>query len=155
MKLRDCRPVIQRFLEKVAVNPETGCWEWTGGIRPNGYGQFSAGRKEDGTASAHRVSYELFVGPIPPRLELDHLCRVRHCVNPKHLEPVTARENTRRSMSPHGINARKTHCKNNHLFDDGNTRIRPNGARVCRRCERERMREIRATRPRPSRARAA
>lgn len=76
------------------VNPETGCWEWQLRIGTNGYGETTngAGRK----VRAHQVFYERRFGPVPPGLSLDHLCRVRHCVNPDHLEPVTPQENNRR-----------------------------------------------------------
>ncbi len=71
--------------------PNSGCWLWAGFIHPkNGYGSY---RMNGRTCGAHRASYELHVGPIPDGYDLDHLCRVRSCVNPSHLEPVTRREN--------------------------------------------------------------
>jgi hypothetical protein len=74
-----------------------GCWRWNGTQNGIGYGQTRvAGRK----VYVHRLSYELFVGPIPPGLEIDHLCRNRACVNPTHLEPVTHAENVRRMVRP-------------------------------------------------------
>lgn len=77
-----------------AFAPHLGpCWLWDGCIHPvTGYGQFGA----KGTRLVHRISYQYSVGPIPKGLHLDHLCRVRPCVNPKHLEPVTPRENIAR-----------------------------------------------------------
>lgn len=66
-----------------------GCWLWTGSQDGKGYGKTGRGR-------IHRIVYEELVGPIPDGLQLDHLCRVRNCVNPAHLEPVTGRENVRR-----------------------------------------------------------
>ena len=80
-------------------------------------------------ALAHRVAYELQVGPIPVGLQLDHLCRVRSCVNPAHLEPVTSAENTRR-----GLRAMKTHCPQGHPYAGENLLIRPTGQRRCRTC---------------------
>lgn len=74
---------------------ESGCWLWTAATTPTGYGQF---RFHDGSRAAHRLAYEQMVGPIPDGLELDHLCRVRNCVNPDHLEPVTHAENLRRRV---------------------------------------------------------
>lgn len=84
------------FLSHVQVD-ENGCWLWTGATSPQGYGRFNAGLREDArNVLAHRWSYEHHVGPIPDGLDLDHLCRVRHCVNPEHLEPVTRQENVQR-----------------------------------------------------------
>ena len=68
------------------------CWLWTGPKYHNGYGQARGGR-------VHRLMYEALVGPIPDGLELDHLCRIRECVNPEHLEPVTRAENARRART--------------------------------------------------------
>lgn len=81
------------------------------------------------------------VGPIPEGLDLDHLCRVRQCVNPDHLEPVTARENLMRSpLTQASINSAKTHCKRGHEFTPDNTRIFPkSGSRCCKTCERQRQ----------------
>ena len=73
----------------------TGCWEWTGHVNNAGYGRV----KND---YAHRLAYEMFVGPIPDGADLDHLCRRRSCVNPAHLEPVTRSENVRRGYAARG-----------------------------------------------------
>lgn len=75
------------------VADESGCWLWTGIVGANGYGRARRGQRK---ISAHRVVYEQHMGPISDDLMLDHLCRVRHCVNPAHLEPVTNAENQRR-----------------------------------------------------------
>lgn len=93
------------------------CWLWNGATQATGYGIC---RHEGKTRRAHRVVYTLLVGEIPEGLHLDHLCRVRSCVNPKHLEPVTNAENGRRGLA--GETNRKrmlglTHCKNGHEFD--------------------------------------
>jgi hypothetical protein len=79
------------------VDETTGCWLWGLTITRNGYGQIRANRR-DGTVLAHRALYERQNGPIPEGLDLDHLCRVRHCVNPSHLEPVTRSENNLRGL---------------------------------------------------------
>jgi hypothetical protein len=77
-----------------ALVDASGCWLWQGNIHPDkGYGIMRRGGL---TRRAHRFFYETLVGPVPDGLELDHLCRVRHCVNPDHLEPVTHAENLRR-----------------------------------------------------------
>ncbi|MFI9344986.1 HNH endonuclease signature motif containing protein [Streptomyces sp. NPDC052773] len=82
-----------QIMSKVDKNGPGGCWLWKGHVLPTGYGTVNA----FGTVLlAHRAAYRLLVGPIPDGLTLDHLCRVTHCVNPDHLEPVTRRENIRR-----------------------------------------------------------
>lgn len=120
---------LKRFLSKAKLDDGVWCWEWQAGKHPLGYGQFSLGARSH---LAHRVAYEHFRGPIPVDLELDHLCRVRHCVNPWHLEPVTHQENVRR-----GHNAIKTHCPHGHAYDDANTYIDALGHRHCRTCDRD------------------
>jgi HNH endonuclease len=80
-----------RFMKKVEVVTESGCWLWLGTVQKNGYGRFGYGEYRSGLA--HRWSYQTFVGPIPRDKELDHLCRVRCCVNPDHLRVVTHAEN--------------------------------------------------------------
>lgn len=86
----------KRLLSRVTVDQTTGCWLFIGGQTGDGYGRFSVnGRLE----VPHRTAYEMFVGEIPAGLQLDHLCRTRHCVNPDHLEPVTPSENIRRSFA--------------------------------------------------------
>jgi hypothetical protein len=112
----------------------TDCIIWAGSIDRDGYGRFR-------NTPAHRIAYEESKGPIPSGLVIDHLCRVRNCVNPDHLEAVTIRENTLRGFNPPAMNARKTHCVNGHEFDEINTYWRPNGERDCRACIRARVRK--------------
>jgi hypothetical protein len=138
--------MVERFWAKVDKNGPNGCWLWTAALTSAapgqaGYGLFTE-RKPKGVR-AHRFAYELLVGPIPEGLQLDHLCRVRHCVNPAHLEPVTQRENILRSpVTPPGINARKTHCKHGHEFTPENTyREKRTNKRHCRECHRIREAE--------------
>ena len=133
---RQYAPVLDRMFELVDVGD---CWLWTGRLSPGGYAVFSVVR---GTHRAHRIVWEELVGPLPKGLTLDHLCRVRHCVNPDHLEVVDIRTNTLRSpISPAAINSRKTHCKYGHPFSGDNLRITPEGYRACMECKRRASRE--------------
>lgn len=88
---------------------------------------------------AHRLAYEAFYGPIPEGLHIDHLCNVRACCNPEHLEAVTSGENNRRTRERDftNVNANKTECIHGHPFDEENTYARPSGGRACRTCLRE------------------
>jgi hypothetical protein len=126
-----CR-LPDRFWEKVKITG--GCWLWTARTR-TGYGLFHWERK---TVAAHRLAYEMLVAPIPEGLEIDHLCRVRRCVNPAHLEPVTCRENTLRGHTVPAANIAKTHCPQGHPYDEENTYVAKRGDRHCRKCQRAR-----------------
>ena len=123
-----------RFVIKVKVDEGTGCWLWTAGKSKSGYGCF---RFEGKGWRAHRVSYTLLTGSIPDRLQLDHLCKFRDCVNPQHLEAVTQQENIRRG-DVSKINLSKTHCPKGHEYSEENTYTCPtksgNVARQCRTC---------------------
>jgi len=115
----------------------TPCWVWQGS-KDKGYGRVGAGGK---VYKVHRVSYEFYVGPFPPGLVTDHLCRVRDCCNPSHLEAVTSQENTRRGNV--GSNFRDlVHCKHGHAFDEENTYLNKRGWRTCRMCARLRRRAL-------------
>lgn len=150
------RSLLQRFIRKLSFDEVTGCWLWTGTI----HGGTRKSRKSNGEGygalydpkrgykrQAHCISYEIFVGPIPAGLELDHLCRNRHCVNPEHLEPITHLENVRRGIGHGGIlkkgkrkrgpgwrSLQKTHCPHGHPLSGENLYLRPDGARACREC---------------------
>lgn len=119
------------------------CWLWVG-LRDTtkGYPVFYYQGK---LVRAHRWSYEQFVGPVPDGLEIDHTCRVRHCVNPDHLEPVTHAENMRRASPYIAAKRRKTHCPRGHELVGRNLAIRQrtNGTtyRACAECDRIRSRE--------------
>ena len=134
-----------RFWAKVEV-ADGGCWLWKARSKSNGYGQFSIGGKNNRTYRvlyAHRYAYERLVGPIAEGKELDHLCRVRACVNPAHLEVVTHQQNMLRGEGVTAQAARRTHCIHGHSFDLFNTKRRKDGARLCRACHRENARKHR------------
>lgn len=140
--------VRERFMAKVVAIPG-GCWEWSAFRGIDGYARFSIGGRNGSWALAHRVSWWIHRGEIPDGLVLDHLCRVRHCVNPDHLEPVTSQENSRRGIAGE-VNAARlrsvTHCPQGHAYDELNTGFRRDGRRTCRACTRERTRRRRASR---------
>lgn len=110
------------------------CWRVEIGIRRDGYAQVSiAGAK----FLAHRVAYELAKGPIPEGLVIDHLCRVRNCVRPDHLEAVTNIENMRRGLGYGLQNGMRTRCINGHEYTPENTYAHPKtGKPRCRECQR-------------------
>jgi hypothetical protein len=122
--------VNERFMKFVSPEPNSGCWLWTGCLNSKGYGRFSFGGV---VQNAHRVAYQLFRGSIPESLHIDHLCRVRCCVNPDHLEPVTPLDNTRRGDAGKWGKA-KRNCPSGHEYTPANTYRRKDGWRECRAC---------------------
>ena len=136
-------PANERFWAKVEKT-ET-CWLWQGALGRGGYGNFSATKRS--TINAHRFAYESLIGPIPEGLVLDHLCRVRRCVNPQHLRVVSPRINVLAGVALSAQNARKDRCQHGHPFDEANTRyyLTKRGlTRQCRACHREYERDRRA-----------
>ncbi|HSN21677.1 MAG TPA: HNH endonuclease signature motif containing protein [Usitatibacter sp.] len=152
MSLRSRRPIAERFWKKVDKNGpiepgmSTRCWLWTASRDRDGYGFFYLPRGSARLLRAHRVAYELVVGPIPDGLTLDHLCRAPACVNPAHLDPCTMGENVRRSpLAIFNARAEQTHCTRGHPFDEKNTGIH-SGRRMCRACRNLMRRSLRARR---------
>lgn len=135
-----------RFESFIAYEPNTGCWLWTGCLnKPNGYGLFS--RTGKARQVAHVYSYELHVGRVPEGLELDHRCRMRCCVNPTHLEPVTHKVNVLRGDTFQAKNARKTRCPAGHEYAGSNLfeqMTRKGLQRICRACKRVHQRAYKA-----------
>jgi len=132
-------------MRQFTINTITGCWEWTGSLNAGGYAHIidDAGNRQP----AHRAAYEIFKGSVPVSLEIDHLCRVRHCVNPDHLEAVTKQENIRRGEAGLYMKLRaafKTHCKRGHALSADNVYVRPDGFRACRTCLRAGARQWKA-----------
>lgn len=119
--------------------PDLGsCWLWIASTNAHGYGTFKV---ENGSTLAHRISWSMHGGVVPKDMQIDHLCRVRNCVNPKHLEVVSPRVNTHRGFT----NARKIHCPKGHLYDGDNLYTTPKGrSRQCRECVRQSQRRYQA-----------
>lgn len=138
MKAPEGSKLPQVFWSKVEPD-EHGCWIWIGYVNPSGYGltrHYAGGR---GKTGVHRAVYIDQVGPIPAGLHTDHLCRVRHCVNPAHIEPVTPRENTMRGDTLAADQVKRTHCPSGHPYDEANTYRIPSRprARYCLACRQE------------------
>jgi hypothetical protein len=145
----------ERFWVKVDKNgplpefrPALGpCWLWTASLDRKGYGKFADGKIDGKTkmVQAHRFAYDLVKGSSPEGLDLDHLCRVRHCVNPAHLEPVTRRVNLMRGQTLPARQVMFTHCPQGHPYDEENTYWYGNN-RKCRKCRHEAGRRAAAKR---------
>lgn len=127
--------VIQRFWSKVVKGKWNQCWLWTGTPTYQGYGQL----KVDGRSFlAHRIAYELCVGPIPEGQEISHRCRNRHCMNWRHLKADSHYEHMQFiNTGANHYATHKTHCANGHLYDAANTYFDTKGWRRCRECHRQ------------------
>ena len=134
------RTAAEKFHDKYAVDPDTGCWNWTDVPGDHGYGTISEAPApmQRRTLLAHRVSYELHKGPIPDGLVVDHMCNNRRCVNPDHLQAITHEANIKRSPAPHVQRWLTGRCIRGHdLTDPEVAYIRPdNGRPMCRVCVR-------------------
>jgi len=132
------RPSLRdRVLAGLVIDP-SGCLLWQHELDKDGYGRLRLGKR---WIRVHRAMFEWFAGMIPPGLEPDHLCRVRRCASPAHLELVTHRENMLRGEGIGSLNAAKTHCGTCGMpYDEANTYITPTGRRDCRACNRDRVR---------------
>jgi len=135
MKRWDLRTAFNRAkkrLDKYSMpEPNSGCVLWIGAIMKNGYGVSSFDSK---SVLAHRLAYQIHIGSIPEGLQIDHTCRVRCCVNPYHLEPVTCAENLRRGVGqlPHEL------CRRGHPLTPENLKWKSNGKRHCKICDQSR-----------------
>ena len=132
--------IRERIQNKIEINPVSGCWVWAGAKFMQGYGQIVIGGRQGRKRRAHIIAYEEWIGSVPIGYELDHLCRIKLCVNPQHLEPVTHGENMRRGDGWAGTHARTTHCPQGHPYNEINTYYHPDGRRECRTCKRNRSR---------------
>lgn len=147
---------ITRLFSKIIVNPITRCWEWQGARNLGGYANTTYRQR---LITAHRVMFAWLVSPLPAHPiarglpVLDHLCRVRHCVNPAHLELVSIGTNVLRGQTIPAHHAEKEVCPQGHLYTAENTYVGPtDGARQCRTCRRDAQRKRNAADPEKRRA---
>jgi hypothetical protein len=132
-KSRADKPLLNdRLWAQSKQDVTTGCQLWTGTLHKDGYGQIKVNRK---TRLAHIVSYELAIGLVGDGLELDHLCRVRRCIQPTHIEPVTNLVNIMRGHSPMAVALLTGFCQRGHEFTPENSIIKSSGGqKQCRAC---------------------
>jgi HNH endonuclease len=123
-------------MSKYIVAGDSGCWLWTGRTNGKDYAQTTVGSKK---AYVYRVLYVYLKGSFPQGTEVDHLCRVRRCVNPAHIEPVTHQENMKRGKTISALNLQKSTCPQGHAYSGTNSR----GDRICHPCYAEAARAYR------------
>lgn len=141
---------LDQLFDRTIPEPNSGCWLWTGALCSGGYAMLhKPGTKRD-VFRVHRLSYKLANGSIDDDLQVDHLCRIRSCINPDHLEAVTQTENVMRGIGFAAENSRKIFCDKGHEFTAENTRFykRKDGGqgRRCRQCHRDHERQYRIAR---------
>ncbi len=118
-----------RFLVKIEKQPgPDGCWLWTARVNDDGYGEFRAFAKN---VKAHFYSFVIYKGPVPQGLEIDHECKRRNCVNPRHLRAIPHAKNVIRGEEHY--KRQQTHCQRGHEFTAANTGYNRE-KRYCRAC---------------------
>jgi hypothetical protein len=129
-----------RILNRIEPETNTGCWLWMGAPDKDGYGRYGQNRHWGGTNRAHRIVFGLLRGTVEmlQQQTLDHVCRVRCCVNPDHLRPASNRENILApgSLALAKVNLAKTHCPRGHKYPE----VRVRGERLCLECRRRQWR---------------
>lgn len=138
VSIRADMPNLVNFWSNVSVLTPGECWRWDGYLSSAGYGQWHPAKGDK--RQAHRVAYEDMVGPIPEGLVIDHLCRVRSCCNPAHMEPVTIGENVMRGETMPAVYAAREVCIRGHALVEGNLKKFRGRARECRQCDLDRKR---------------
>jgi len=142
-----------RFLKN--VKKTKSCWIWVSHKSTGGYGTFyvwKTAENKGGSKLAHRWAFENWVSPIPKGLEIDHICKIRNCVNPKHLRIVSHLENMHASNTLASLNSNKTHCPNGHKYEAPNI-LWDKNSRKCKICVYSRMALIRENKKRLLKAR--
>src|SRR5215472_9435079 len=138
--------IDELFDRFIFPEPNSGCWIWMGFVNENGYGKVVRPSIRKSPIAAHRYAFEKVKGEIPSGLDLDHLCRVRCCVNPDHLEPVTRSINCLRGETGWaGGNAIKTQCPQGHAYTPENTYTDRTGGRYCIQCKKQAYRRWQLT----------
>jgi len=127
--------LAKRLEERLMPVPNSGCHIWLGNLTTSGYGYLN--NRVLPSNEVHRIAFILANGSVPEGLVLDHLCRVRCCANPAHLEPVTSAENSYRGDTIAAKYRARTHCDKGHPFEGENLALTPRGARRCRTCSRD------------------
>jgi hypothetical protein len=130
----------QRIARSIVVD-DNGCWIWQRAINRDGYGRIRVDKR---AWLVHRLAYTLSVGAIPNGLDLDHLCRVRACCNPSHVQPVDRKTNVLRGEHPNVVLHHVGQCKHGHVIDTDNAYVRPDGRLKCAECTRAAVRQRRA-----------
>jgi HNH endonuclease len=120
-----------RYADRIRKDDATGCWIWQGRVDRDGYGRVG------GTVAAHRLVWEIEKGPIPKGMTLDHLCSVRPCVNPAHLECVTYHVNRQR------VDERRREREPVCPKCGGEWTVNTRGVRHCKVCVAEKRRQLR------------
>ena len=119
---------LNSFDRRHMPEPNTGCWLWIGGLKPDGYARFNT-RK-----TGHQMSFEHWIGKVPEGKEIDHICNMRCCVNPKHLQAITHKENIAKSGAWE-FNRKKTNCPKGHPYSGDNLYVLGTN-RQCKICRR-------------------
>ena len=128
--------VKERLLFYSYVDRDTGCWEWTSTKNQKGYPRMKIDKVMCG---AHRVSYEMFTGPLIDELEMDHICENRGCINPAHIQQISHGDNIRNGAR--WRHKKDNHCIHGHKYTEENTQIRADGRKRCATCRRSQARE--------------
>lgn len=138
LRREDVLHLKSKIQERLSIGGFDSCWEWKGTLNHDGYGIVFDGGKG---RRVSRVMWVLHRGSLDGDITIDHLCRNRACANPRHLQPVSNKENTLRGFGPTAENSRKEQCASGHWLDGDNLIVTPEGWRRCRKCRRIQTRE--------------